>query len=382
MRVLVATTAGEGHFGPVVPFADALRSAGHDVVVTAPSSFAPVVGRSGFRFEPFADAAPEELQAVFATLGGLTNTEGNGVVVREVFGRIAPLAALPGLDSFARQWRPDLILRESSEFASYLVAEELGVPHVEVAVGLADFHDAALAVVDEPLTALGAEPGLARLRAAVRITLVPESLDGPGVRGAGAVHRFRDGRDGGPVDPLPDWWAGSTEPLVYVTFGTVAASLGLFPGLYRDVVAALAELAATILLTIGEAGDPDALGPLPDSVHVERFWPQKAVMANASAMIGHGGFGTTLTGLAAGVPMVVLPLFADQPHNARRVHATGAGIALEGGPAAVGELHDAVQRVLTEASYRAEARRVAHEVERLAPASEAVSLLEGLAGRP
>ena len=81
----------------------------------------------------------------------------------------------------------------------------------------------------------------------------------------------------------------------------------LFPARYRAVVDALAELPARLLLTLGEPGDPAALGPLPANVHAARFRRQHDVMPHAVAVIGHGGFGTTLTGLAHGVPQVALP---------------------------------------------------------------------------
>jgi len=131
-----------------------------------------------------------------------------------------------------------------------------------------------------------------------------------------------------------------------------------------------------VLLTVGDAGDPAALGPVPPNVHVESWWPQDEVMSRCSAMVGHGGVGTTMSGLRAGVPMVVVPLFADQPYNARRVAAIGAGIVLEGGPAALDGLGDAVRRVLADHSYRADAGRIAEEIGRLPPASAAVSWLE------
>jgi len=147
------------------------------------------------------------------------------------------------------------------------------------------------------------------------------------------------------------------------------------------VTAALAGVPVRVLLTVGDAGDPEALAPLPANVHVEKWWPQRAAMAHASAMVGHGGMGTTLAGLVAGMPMVVVPLFADQPDNARRVEAIGAGITLPGGPEAVGRLGDAVHSVLGDPSYRTAAGHVAEEIRRLPPASESVSWLEEIAGR-
>lgn len=379
MRVLVSTTAGAGHFGPLVPFAEALRYAGHDVLVAAPASFASAVERAGFVHHPFADVPAQELRSVYATLPGLSNDEAMAVVVQEVFGRLDTRAALPGLEALVKEWGPDLILRESSEFASYIVAEVAGIPHVHIAVGLASFGEFALPLLEGPLTELGAERGLAGLRSSPDLTLVPESLEDPAARGGEDMRRFRDDASKGTDDPLPDWWAGSSDPLVYVTFGTVAAGIGIFPRFYQEVIAALADLPVRVLLTIGDAGDPDVLGPVAENVHVEKWWPQKAVMPHASAMVGHGGFGTTLLGLASGLPMVVVPLFADQPLNARRVEAIGAGIALDGGPAAVSALNDAVRRVLDQQSYRKAARRLAEEVAQLPPTSESVPLLEKLA---
>ena len=58
VRVLLATTANDGHFGPLMPFLRALTAAGHEVRVAAPVSFAPAVERAGLRHEPFADAPP------------------------------------------------------------------------------------------------------------------------------------------------------------------------------------------------------------------------------------------------------------------------------------------------------------------------------------
>lgn len=386
MRVLVATTAGSGHFAPLVPFARALRDAGHDVVAAAPTSFAAAVERAGFAHRAFADAPPEELGSVFGSLDGMSNDEANAVVVREVFGRIDTRAALPGMRVLVSGWRPDLVLRESCELASYLAADDAGIPHVHVAVGLASFAESTFPGLEEPLTEVGGERDLAGLIQAPTLSLLPLSFEDPACPGGDGVRRLRDdtaeqGVAVGPgVRPLPDWWDGADDPLLYVTFGSVAARLGLFPDLYRAAIGALAGLPVRVLLTLGDAGDPAALGPVPPNVHVEAWWPQDQVMPHASAMVGHGGVGTTLSGLQAGVPMVVVPLFADQPYNARRVAAIGAGIVLEGGPAALGGLGDAVGRVLTDDSYRAGARRIAEEIGRLPPASAAVAWLEELAG--
>ena len=82
-------------------------------------------------------------------------------------------------------------------------------------------------------------------------------------------------------------------------------------------------------MTTGSGLDLDSLGPIPANARVERWWPQADVMPAASAMVGHGGFGTTMMALAAGVPQVVVPLFAGDQHvHAAQVASVGAGLSL------------------------------------------------------
>jgi glycosyltransferase len=360
----------------MVPVARALLDADHEVRVAAPASFAPVVGRAGLTHVPFGDAPPEELGAVFAQLPSLSRIQANRLAVREVFGRIDTRAALPGVRAVVEEWRPDVILREPAELASYVVAVETGTRHLQAAIGLGSFEDFILPLLDEPLREHGCDTGADGLATVPRLTSVPERLDTPRRGDPSATHRFR-GNEVNPRAPaLPEWWGEDHEPLVYVSFGSVTAGMPRFRGLFADVVAALADVPARVLLTVGEAGDPEALEPLPRNVHVERWWPQRDVMPHASATVGHGGFGTTMEGLASGVPMVVMPLFSsDQFLNAARVQEIGAGIALDG-HASVASLGSAVQSVLVDASYGLAVQEAAADIAALPPVSTCVAVIE------
>jgi UDP:flavonoid glycosyltransferase YjiC (YdhE family) len=100
-------------------------------------------------------------------------------------------------------------------------------------------------------------------------------------------------------------------------------------------------------------------------------------MPHAAVMVCHGGSGTVNMGLAAGVPMVVVPLFADQPYNAQRVEEVGAGLALD--PSDLSRLPDTVRAVLAERSYRESAGSIARETRRLPTVGTAAEILRGLA---
>ncbi len=138
---------------------------------------------------------------------------------------------------------------------------------------------------------------------------------------------------------------------------------------------ALADLPVRVLLTTGHAVDPESLRPWPDNARVEQWWPQDDVMPLASVMVGHGGFGTTMSALAAGVPQVVVPLFAsDQEINATRIAQVGAGIRLDGRQDATEGLADAVSRVLADEGMRAVAGAMADEIASLPEVSQIVEI--------
>ena len=132
MRVLCATTANDGHFGPLLPFARACAVAGHEVRVAAPASYAAVVAGAGFRHEPFADAPPQLIGPIMGKLPTLAFEAADDLVIREVFARIDAQAALPSLLETVERWRPDVVIRETAELASLAAAESGGVPHVQV----------------------------------------------------------------------------------------------------------------------------------------------------------------------------------------------------------------------------------------------------------
>lgn len=400
MRLLFSTTAGTGHFTPMVPLARACAAAGHEVRVAAPESFANHVTRTGLVHAPFDDADPQVMRALFASLSSMSPEEADGVVIREVFGRLDARAAWPGVRRIVDEWRPDVVLREPCELGSLAAALASGVPHAEVAIGMGRVAQWTGAQLAEPLVELDELAGLSvgacaqAMATAPVFTCVPASLDGipdGAFLGGGtasatvpqadpAIMRFRDGNASRRGGSLPGEWGDPSHPLVYVTFGSVTAGFDGLAAVFRSSLEALAGSPVRVLLTTGHAGDPEALRPWPANARVETWWPQDDVMPLAATMVGHGGFGTTMSAIAAGVPQVVIPLFAgDQQVNAAQVEAAGAGIRLDGRTEAPARLASAVGRVLADDSLRAGAGRLADEVAALPDVAEMVARVESLA---
>ena len=161
------------------------------------------------------------------------------------------------------------------------------------------------------------------------------------------------------------------DPLVLValssTFQDHAACL-------QRIVDGLARLPVRGLVTTGPALDPGAI-TAPPNVTVVRAAPHSKVLATAAAVVTHGGHGTVVRALAAGVPMVILPHGRDQADNAVRVTARGAGIKLSRG-AKPRRIAKAVQRLLADPGVRLNAEHLGEAIRRDAAAGRLVAELE------
>lgn len=166
---------------------------------------------------------------------------------------------------------------------------------------------------------------------------------------------------GTPVDDLDatgrwksPWPTEDTRPLLLISFSTLAQ--GQAPVLRRCIEAA-GSLRARVLVTLGPAMNRDDF-PSPENTVFETFVPHSAVLPHVSALVSQCGLGTLTKALKHSVPVICVPLAGDQPDNAARVEAHGAGIRLW--PAASAEeLRAGMQRVLEEQAYRQRAQALA-----------------------
>jgi UDP:flavonoid glycosyltransferase YjiC (YdhE family) len=383
MRVLMCSTSGRGHFMPLLPFARALRDAGHELLVTAPESAADMVAGSGMDHWPCADIDRSQLAPVPANDDGAERQR-----AALAFADLGPRAALPGILAAIDTWHPDVVLREVAELGSLVAARSRAVPVVQLLYGLSSAIDDVAGVA--PLVSrwsggfgVPGEELVSVLADLPSLSLLPASYDLLPRVPHGAIHRYQVRPEA--AGQLPDWWPGNADPLVYVSFGTEAHRFPFARAALRHAVEALAALPVRLLVTIGEYGEVGDWVPLGGNVRVERWVPQHSVLQAAAAVVCHAGSGTVLGALQAGVPLVAIPLFADQPDNAGRIEAAGAGMRVGAAPDGTVDhaaLRAAVSRVLTEQEFRDRAQHVARDIAALPLAGDAVSLLEAMASTP
>jgi UDP:flavonoid glycosyltransferase YjiC (YdhE family) len=386
MKVLFTSLREKSHFLPLIPFIQACQRAGHSVAVAAPPDLVDQVAKTGATFLPFGHPGDAGLQHIWARFRELPPEGIRRVSVADLFADACAGAALPGLLESIEHWRPSIVLSESFEYAGALAAEKHGVPFVRIAICArgAELDNDGLAseAVDRHRGQIGLEPDPTgeRLRDARCLTLFPpsyEAVDAASPR----ITRYRATQS--PPASLPSWWGERPGPFVYVTLGTVAGGFELAHVRFRAALEALEGLPVRALLTTGHSLPDDVLGHVPSNVYVQAFVPQDDVLPHADVVLCHGGSGTVLGALAAGVPMVVAPIFADQPHNALCVQANGSGLGMPQSGASPAELRAALLRVLQEPSFRATARRFAQDMASLPTLDDAARDIERLSrGEP
>jgi MGT family glycosyltransferase len=166
-------------------------------------------------------------------------------------------------------------------------------------------------------------------------------------------------------------WRPPGRPLVVVSLGTT--DMGETPVLQR-VLDGLARAPVHVVATVGAHIDPAALR-VPENARVTSYVRHAAVLPHADVFVGHGGHGGIMAAFAFGVPVVSLPLDRDQPHNAARVEAVGAGrtVSKDADPVTIA---DVVESVRLGRRERDGAARMAAAI--AAYGSAAVDEVEGL----
>ncbi len=152
---------------------------------------------------------------------------------------------------------------------------------------------------------------------------------------------------------------------------------------FRLIAEACNNFDVQVVLSLGGNLDPEQVGPLAGSPLVVRYAPQLELMRRAALTITHAGMNTTLESLAQGVPLVAIPVTADQPGVAARIAASGSGAVVPFQKLTFDRLRIAIGKVLEDPSYRAAARRIQMEIRKcdgLGIAADAIEQAVGIVG--
>jgi len=330
MLVLFAGLASAGHTFPMVPLAAAARAAGHDVHF----------------------AVGEEMHTVLA------EEELNPLRPADVFYQIYAEDLEPELDRL----KPDLVVHGWGVPGAAIATRRAGIPGIWHGFGRM-FPDRIGLELPESVVA-----GLPHL------DICPPSLQDKA---------FLTGVERIELRPVPfspaGVWETRSRPMIYLTLGTAFAT----PELLTTAVKGLARLGAEVMVATGPV-PPARLGSLPPNVSVYNWVPQAQLWPHVDVVVHHGGSGTTLGALAAGVPQLMLPQGADQFTNAQAVSAAGAGTHLLPGELTSEAVAEHARKLLPHhgnSGHRDAARAIAEEIARMPSPEEVASRLPRYRGR-
>jgi len=365
--MLLCSTGLAGHFNPLVPFIEAARARGDELFVVVPPSLAQEVEGLGVAHYLSDPPDPTKSKDLWRRAARLPHTQAARLLDGEFFGRLSTEAMLETVEAACDAFQPDLILREPCAYAGAVVAQRRSIDHAQVAISTARTEWSVIGLVGSTLDDF--EPGMEQvLRETRYLSRLPSSLDpSPYPR----TLRYREAEVVETVEP--GRWVQGSGPLIYLTFGSIAGGLGTARSAFQFAIDAVAGLEARVLVTTGRAFDRRLLVDLPPNVFVESWVPQASVFPFASMVLCHGGSGTTYGALAAGLPIVFVPMFADQRTNARLITVAGAGALVDVGSKSqpgfraieasdVPRIRAAVLEVLAKSSYALAAQVIAEEI--------------------
>lgn len=380
MRILFSSLGSHGHTYPLLPLATAAREQGHEILYAVDAGFHDPVRKLGFTV---IDAGISISEAFAQANSSYGTAEFRPEMLRQTavtaFGSVLPRRFAQDLAPVLQQDKPDLVVFEIINPGAGIAALQAGIPVVCHGFGKVDENMAPppmVALLLDYLAELGIEvpDGQHFNVGSPYIDIFPPSLQD--LEHLKDVERI-------PMRPvpfaepqeLPEWVSAHEKPLVYLTFGTAFARLDLI----QNAIAGLSRLEVEVLVATGPEVEASLVENVPSNVHVLSWVPQADLLAHADLAVHHGGSGTTVGAMTAGVPQLVLPQGADQFRNAETVENAGLGARLVGEEFTSDAVFAAAGRLLADAGARRSANAIAAEIAAMPTPAEVVPKLVELA---
>ncbi|MEG4960458.1 MULTISPECIES: glycosyltransferase [unclassified Microcoleus] len=171
------------------------------------------------------------------------------------------------------------------------------------------------------------------------------------------------------------------KPLIYASMGTVQNRL---LDVFQTIASACEGLDSQLVISLGAGATPESLPSLPGNPIVVGYAPQLELLQKAALTITHAGMNTTLESLSNGVPMVAIPVANDQPGVAARIAYTGVGKVVALKELSVSKVRSAIEKVLTQESYKQRAIEMQGAIGRSGGVKKAADIIEQvvLTGKP
>ncbi len=147
-------------------------------------------------------------------------------------------------------------------------------------------------------------------------------------------------------------WLGDGPPVIYVNLGTVVTATSDMLG---RILSGIHVPGCRVLWVLKPALASLLPPALPSWLRIVAWLPSPRPVLehpNVRAFVSHCGINSVYESIVAGTPVVGLPFYADQRDMAVRVADAGVGLWVEKSTFTAGQLRAAIQRVVSEPSFR------------------------------
>jgi UDP:flavonoid glycosyltransferase YjiC (YdhE family) len=391
MRFLFATWAWPSHLFPLVPFAWACRTAGHDVCIASQPALADAISRAGLPAVSVGrdmgdDIIVKHERPEITLLDPRTSDpdykwdtgeQMKWLIMKTIFCRLAD-CMVDDLVEFARSWHPHLIVSDQTTFAGSVAAAAAGVPDCRLLYG-PDITGPRGPELERTLRPPEFSELFARFSVEPRYDLANWTIDPcpPGMQTPTDVARipmrYVPYSGGGTV---PDWIVDEpSRSRICITWGTIQLRLAHDETIrVPQILDAVADLDVDVVV-LGAGPYRQLLENTPPNVRVFDYVPLDLILPSCSVIIHQGGAGNMLSAAVRGVPQLLFPQVADQGIHSERLAATGAGIVLTPAAATADAIRTSVLALLGDSVHRHAAQLLRKEILEMPSPPDVVDLL-------
>ncbi|KAK5645028.1 hypothetical protein RI129_006328 [Pyrocoelia pectoralis] len=153
---------------------------------------------------------------------------------------------------------------------------------------------------------------------------------------------------------LQEYMDDAKDGVIYFSMGSVLNGTDMGEHRINAILNVFRKLKQKILCKLHS----DKFHNLPPNVKFSAWFPQLDILAhpNTKLFITHGGLLSTMESTYHGVPIVAIPIFADQELNAANAESNGYAVVVSYDDLKEDELYEAINKVLTNPKYRNTAR--------------------------